>query len=378
MKVFHVIPHAGQGGINRELDLLLTAPLFPNRGEGGLGSDPPRLGVSDLRVCCLAGDGPATLRWRGMGGNVAVLNWRRVLDPRPLWMLAAHLREWRPDVIHAWGLESLRAVRLAAPKSTAAIVVRRPIPSDRRPGRQLLSRWERWLLAGATGILASSNAEASRCALAGLPVGAIHVVPPGVRMLPPARAYEKPLIVCAGALQPHKGFYEAVWAFDILQFVHDTVELVVVGDGPQRSRLERFAGNMGHGQRIRISPGVPDTGALLAKAALVWVPSLTDNGAGMVLEAMAAGLAVVASRWPGLAELVVDGETGFLVEQGNKVELARQTRHLLEDAALRKAIGIAARRRAEQLFAPAKFVDSWNRAIQHVRCPVSDVQCRQA
>jgi glycosyltransferase involved in cell wall biosynthesis len=367
MKVFHVIPHAGPCSISRELDLLLTAP-FVDR--------------SDLRICCLAGEGPATLRWREAGVNFEVLNWRRGLDPRPLWTLAAHLRAWRPDVIHAWGLEALRAVRLAAPKTTAAVVVRRPIPSDRRPGRgtgrSLLSRWERWLIAGANGIFASSTAEAARCAQAGLPIGAIRVVPPGVRLFPLTQTPEIPRIVCAGALQPHNGFYEAIWAFDILQFVHDTVELVIVGDGPQRRRLEQFAGQMGHGPRIKFAGQVRDIASFLAQAALVWVPSLTDSGTGMVLEAMACGLAVVASRWPGLAELAVDGETCILVERGNKIELARQTRRLLEDTVLRRDLGKAARRRAEQLFSPAKFVDSWNRAINEVRSPVSDVRSQQA
>jgi glycosyltransferase involved in cell wall biosynthesis len=367
MKVFHVIPHAGHCGISRELDLLLTTTSCA---------------PCDIRVCCLAGDGPVTQSWRAAGVNVEVLNWRRGLDPRPLWTLAAHLREWRPDVIFAWGLEALRSVRLAAPKTTAAVVVRKAIPSDRRPGGgpggHLLSRWERWLIAGANGIFASSSAEAVRCAQAGLSVAAVHVVPPGVRTLPPTQIQEKPIIVCAGALQPHKGFYEAIWAFDILQFVHDTVELVVVGDGPQRRRLEKFAGNMGHGHRIRFTGEVADIAPLLAQAALVWVPSLTDSGAGMVLEAMAAGLAVVASRWPGLAELVMDGETGFLVKPGDKLDLARQARRLLDDASLCLRLGIAARRRAEQLFSPAKFVDSWNQAVGEVRCPKSDVRCQQA
>ena len=76
---------------------------------------------------------------------------------------------------------------------------------------------------------------------------------------------------------------------------------------------------------------------LLAQAAVVWVPSLADSGFGVALQAMAAGRPVVASRWPALAELVVDGETGYLVQPGSKIELAQKTRRLLGDAGLRAA-----------------------------------------
>jgi glycosyltransferase involved in cell wall biosynthesis len=367
MKVFHVIPHAGYCGINRELDLLLNSP-----------SSAPQ----DVRVCCLAGDGPVTRRWRALDMNVEALNWQRVIDLRPAWTLVGQLREWRPDVIHAWGLASLRAVRLAARQTSAAIVVRKPLPSERRPrqssGLNLLSRWERWLLASADLLLASTDAEAARCVKAGLSAAALRVVPSGVQIRPAGKTAENPRIVCAGALQAHKGFYEAIWAFDILQFVNDTVVLIIVGDGPQRRRLEQFAGNMGHGSRIQIVGEVGETDPLLTQAALVWAPSLTDSGAGVVLEAMAAGLPVVASRWPGLVEIVADGETGVLVAPGDKVDLARQTRRLLDDRPLRLRLGEAARCRAERFFSPDRFVDSWNQAINNVRSPKSDVRCLQA
>jgi glycosyltransferase involved in cell wall biosynthesis len=354
MKVLHVVPDARLGGTSRELDLLLTEA---------------QSGRQEARVCCLAGDGPAQQGWRTAGVHVDLLAWRGRLDPRPLWALAAHLREWRPDVIHAWGLEALGVVRLAAPLHSSqrtTIVVRKPIPSA-HPSRdgtysRLLSRWERWLIGGADRILVSSHAEAARCVGAGIPLAVVRIVPPGAQALPPAVEQGKSCILCVGALQPHKGFFEAIWTFDILRFVNNDVELLMVGDGPLRGRLQEFAHKTGVGHRIHFAGEVKDTAPRLAQASVVWVPSLTDSGARAVLEAMAAGLPVVASRWPGLAELVVDGETGFLVEPGNKMDLARQTRRLLEDADLRRRLGEAARRRVEDQFSPGSFIDKWSRA----------------
>ena len=141
-------------------------------------------------------------------------------------------------------------------------------------------------------------------------------------------------MVCTGRIQPHKGFYEAIWAFDILRFLRDDVDLVIAGAGPERRRLEKFVERTGLRNRIQLPGEVGNIAPVLAGASLAWVPSLNDTGPGFALEAMAAGLPVIASRVPALAEIVVDGETGFLIEPGNKMELARQTRRLLDDPEL--------------------------------------------
>jgi glycosyltransferase involved in cell wall biosynthesis len=353
MKTLHVVPHAHRGGISRELGLLLADACF----------DP-----KSVRVACLGAKGPATASWRAAGLEVETLAWRRWLDPRPLWTLAAQVREFQPDIINVWGLDALRAVRLAAPKTAAVVGVRRPIPSNRgsRCGSKtpLLSRWERWLLRGADRIFASSNAEALCCLAAGLSPAAVRVVAPGVRPLPAPKLSHKPCIVCAGSLEPHKGFYEAIWAFDMLHFVNDDVELVIAGEGPQRGRLTEYANKMGLGHRIHLPGELPDIAPLLAQASLVWVPSQTDCGTGVALEAMAAGVPVLACRWPVLAEIVIDGETGVLIDPRNKMELARQTRFLLDDAARRLELGEAGRRRAIQVFSAEKFVETWSQACK--------------
>jgi glycosyltransferase involved in cell wall biosynthesis len=350
MKVLHVAPHLLPGSLTRELDLLLTGqPSLPLDGQ----------------VWCLGADGPASSRWRAAGVPVDVLGWRRWLDPRPLWALAGRLRELRPDVIHAWGMAALRAVRLAAPQTNATVMVRQPLPAERknRGGGNacLLSPWERWLLQRADRILVSSNAEAGRCAAAGLPAANLRLVPPGVRLLPPARPQDKLRILCAGALLPHKGFYEAIWVFDILRFIHRDVELVIVGEGPERRRLEDFACRIGQAHSIHLPGRTADLAPWLAQASLVWLPSLTDSGAGVALEAMAAGLPVLGYCWPALAECVIDGATGLLTAPANKMGLAQQTHRLLLDASLRRRLGEEGRKRAEAIYSQRSFVESWGR-----------------
>jgi glycosyltransferase involved in cell wall biosynthesis len=79
---------------------------------------------------------------------------------------------------------------------------------------------------------------------------------------------------------------------------------------------------------------------------------------GAALEAMAVGRPVVASRLPDLAEIVVEGETGFLVEPNNKAALARQTRLLLDDPLRRQRMGESGRQRVREKFTVARLVET--------------------
>jgi len=113
-----------------------------------------------------------------------------------------------------------------------------------------------------------------------------------------------------------------------------------------------------------------DMADLLARATLVWVPSLGDTGLHFTLEAMAAGKPVVATNVPSLREIIVDGQTGFLIAPGDKVALARRTRELLRDPELARRMGEAARRRA-LAFSADRFVER-SAAVYREHAPHAD------
>jgi glycosyltransferase involved in cell wall biosynthesis len=336
MKILHIVPHLRPSSHERDLRLVLGQPS----GEA-------------VVVCTL--DDSASL-FRVTGVTVEALDWRRLLDPRPLWRLARLVRAFKPDTVHAWGLAALRAFRLAAVKWRGIVVVNRPLASA-----QPLGALDRWLLRGADCILVRGTAEAQRCSHMGIAESRLSLVLPGVVQRSNA-VPDRPHIVCAGALQPHNGFWDAIWTLDILHFVHEDIELVIAGDGPERPRLERFAASTGLGERVHFVGEAVDRPALLARAAVAWVPSRVDCGARVALEAMAAGLPVIASRWPSLAEVVVDGETGWLISPGDKMALARLTRRLLDDPALIRTMGEAGCRRAREQYSVERFVQSWRQA----------------
>jgi len=299
---------------------------------------------------------------RAAGVSVDALGATRLFNLAALWRLRRLVREYRPDVVHTWGRPSLWAVALAAASGAHALAASSPFLPGKDRGTP--SRLDRWLLRRVDRILVSGPAAAERCCRLGLAAGRVAIVPPGVETSSAERSVASVLgtlncprtIVCAGPLEIHKGFLEAIWAFDILQYVFVDLHFVLAGTGPDRDRLERFVALAVNGRRVHLVGSQADLGNLLARAEVVWVPSLAEGGVNLALEAMALGRPVVASRLPGLAEIIADGETGLLVTPGSKVELCRQTRRLLDDAGQRHLLGAAGRHRAATHFAAADFV----------------------
>jgi glycosyltransferase involved in cell wall biosynthesis len=162
----------------------------------------------------------------------------------------------------------------------------------------------------------------------------IEVVPSGVEL--PAEVGEEanpPEVLYAGRLSPEKGVLELVEAAE-------GMNLIVAGDGPLRDRIPHALGFVPPAELAR----------LYARAAVVACPSRREGFGVACLEAMAHGRPVVASGVGGLLDLVVNGETGILVEPGNVPALRAALERLLADPALRRQLGEAGRRRAAEHF----------------------------
>jgi len=162
-------------------------------------------------------------------------------------------------------------------------------------------------------------------------------------------------VLCAGSMEPHRGFRNAIWTLDILNILFDDLHLLLLGDGPDRANLERFAQGIQLRDRVHFVGARADVRPFLERAALIWVPSLGDCGLTITLEALAAGKPVVASNVPSLRAIIRDGETGFLIPPGDKVALGRRTRELLRNPDLARRMGEAGRRFAAS-YTPGNFI----------------------
>jgi glycosyltransferase involved in cell wall biosynthesis len=348
--ILSLIPHLEYNGAARQLTLLAA----------GLPRD-----RFTQRVCVLGRAGPWAEDLRRAGVEVEVFGWRRWIDPQPLLALHRSLASFRPDVLHAWRLPALRVMALLPGIPRAPLVVSNGL--NAAAGELRLDWLDRWLLRRASRVVTRGPAEATQLRALGVREDrivqvrlAVADVAPGLSRAEVCGRLGLPrdgrLLVAVGPLNQHKGFRDAIWAFDLLRHPYGELHLVLIGGGPERQRLERFARTTQGTDRVHFVGEYSDVPALLARAEAVWVPSRADTGHNVALEAMAAGCPVVASRWPGLADIIVAGETGFLIRPGDKAALARQTRRLLDDGDLRQRLGEAARQRAADHFSPAAAV----------------------
>ena len=126
--------------------------------------------------------------------------------------------------------------------------------------------------------------------------------------------------------------------------------LIVVGDGPQREMLEALSRELGVADRCWFAGDRSDVGALLCQLDVFVLPSLNEGISNTILEAMACGLPVIATRVGGNPELVEDGRSGYLIDVGDGTALTRRLAELLDDRESRLEMGRVARQKIEDRF----------------------------
>lgn len=164
-----------------------------------------------------------------------------------------------------------------------------------------------------------------------------------------------PTVLYAGRLAREKGVDVLVEAVARVQQDEPETALVVAGDGPRRAGLEELARHTLRPGSFRFTGRLApeELAPLYRRAAVVALPTLwMENCPVAVLEAMAHGRPVVATRIGGLPELVEDGVTGYLFERGDAADLAGKLVRLLADPELRRRAGEAAAGRYRQRYAP--------------------------
>jgi glycosyltransferase involved in cell wall biosynthesis len=133
--------------------------------------------------------------------------------------------------------------------------------------------------------------------------------------------------------------------------------LCLVGDGPKRQSIENLARELGIHARVDFMGNRDDVPSILAASDIFVLASKSEMLPISILEAMRAGLPVIASDVGGVSEAVVHGETGFLVPSGSVSPLAKALTKLSENPALRRQLGCAARQRFTGKFLAARMVE---------------------
>jgi glycosyltransferase involved in cell wall biosynthesis len=351
-RILQIIPTLDQAGAEKQMSLLAR----------GLPRD-----EFEVHVCALTRGGPleAELLQAGIPPVVIGKAWR--LDPWAFWRLRRHVARLRPDLVQTWLFAGNAYGRAAGILAGVKHLV---------AGERCVDLWkgdlelviDRWLARRTDRIVANSQGVRDYYVQHGLPTTRIEVIPNGVGLAPASRLSGAAvreqlglppgsrLIGLVGRLWMQKRVKDAIWAADLLKVIRDDVHLLVIGDGPQRQRLLRFRENVRIRDKVHFLGHRADVADLLPHFDLLWSTSRFEGQSNAILEAMAAGVPVVATDIPGTRDLVVHGQTGYLVPVGDRAGITRYTDRLLNDPALAARLGQAGRQRALAEFSVEKMV----------------------
>lgn len=168
-----------------------------------------------------------------------------------------------------------------------------------------------------------------------------------------------PVIGIAARLTRQKGHSFLLMAFSQLLSSWPEAQLMIAGDGEERSSLENLAHQLGISHNVRFLGAIRDVREFLSVLDLFAHPSIFEGLGIAVIEAMSMGAPIVATRVDGLVELINDGMEGLLVEPGNPTALAGAMNRILINADLGKTLGRQARQRAVNQFSLKTMIEEY-------------------
>jgi glycosyltransferase involved in cell wall biosynthesis len=281
--------------------------------------------------------------------------WRGARDPVGAWRFWRNLRSQKFAIVHLhFGGRSVCGLARAA---TQAKIIRHLHGRILEPGGLTPVCFS---ARGTDAVVAVSQAVASR--VVDGPARVIYAgvtVPPGN---PPAlrpRSTSEIILGTAGRLVELKGIEYLLSAAATLRREFPALRVEIAGAGPQREKLGRAVALAGLGGQVEFLGWIDDLASVLSRWDVFVMPSLEEGFPMAALDAMAAGLPVVATSVGGVPELIEDGKTGWLVPPRDAEALASRLRLLLCNPELRLSVGTAAYARVRDHFDAAQMTESF-------------------
>ncbi|MBI3782656.1 MAG: glycosyltransferase [Deltaproteobacteria bacterium] len=301
-------------------------------------------GGDEVQVVAITRDGPIGSALRARGIPVTVLHIRGSRDVRVPLQLAAILWRFRADVVHSHLAIADLAAMLARPfaPGAAAVTTVHSFYGPPQVEGLKLTVWRAGLRTFDHVVFVGDSVRTSLPAMS-------HATIVRPSLFDPARtvdrvraraalgiADETPLVMAVGRLVPVKGFDMLGRAAPML--TTPGARILLVGEGPSRQELSRY-------RQLELVGGRDDAAALIAAADVLVCPSRSEGFPQVPIEAMAAGVPVVATNVGGVPEVVVPGRGGCLVPVEDPAALAAALDALLVDRDQARALGEAGRSR---------------------------------
>ncbi len=355
LKVIHLITELDRGGAQTALYRLLAH------------SDRQRYAFHVL--CLYNGDKVVAQQIRQLGIPVTDLGMSRQWRMDALWRLYQILRQERPFLLHTWMFHANIPGRVLGRLAGVPAI----ISAERTMGQE--GRFRR-LLNRLTGNLPDSIICVSQqvadfaASEIGLPRARLTVIRNGIDLAqfdnlpdrPTARAEsglppQGRIIAAIGRPRPVKGFAYLLDAFARIAATYPDLHLLFVGDGPEKRPLQAAAQQLPCANHILFLGDQQEIPRLLAGVDVLVLPSLWEGLPNVVLEAMAAGLPVVATAVGGTPELLIPNETGLLVPPRDPGALAEAICQLLDHPEWAAQMGQNGRQRVAEQFTIERMVE---------------------
>jgi glycosyltransferase involved in cell wall biosynthesis len=350
-RILHIIDSLDYNGVTSQLLVLAKSLAQAN---------------IEVHVCALGINNPRQIDFAAAGISTHTIPRRWALDPLADWQLVRYVRKLKPSIVQTW--DSL-------PGMFGPIMAGLPFIA----GNYRIDRWKpawQWALERRFAKRAARRSTNSMPVRAwsvrhGLPAAESSVIPGGVELERRSdvsreellRTLNLPadarLIGVVGQLAPQKRVKDLIWAADLLRVLHNNLRVLVIGDGPLRDQLQEYARLASDLEHIHFLGAGSDAWRITPHLDVLWNASENVGQSVAILEAMAAGVPVIASDTESNRELIVDGETGYLIPLGTRsgrAARARLTDRIFTDVSLASRLGKASIDRVAERFSAEQML----------------------
>lgn len=340
IKVCLIVPTLEQGGAEKQLAMLAC------------GLDRSHFEPS---VVVLTRTGPLESKLRAAGIDVHLIGKKVTADPWAWYKLFRTIKQIKPDIVHTWIFAANAYGRSAALLAKVPVVVGSERSVDPWKGTWQLSI-DRFLAKRTRGISTNSQGVVDFYHDHGVDPTNFTIIPNGIeprqvdQEISRQAAFERlgiptsnKLILSIGRLWHQKGYKDLIWSAEMLRIMREDISYVVLGEGPERERLEAYRDNVRAGAAVHLLGHRSDAAQILPYADLFWNGSLYEGQSNGILEAMQAGVPVMATDIPGNRDLIENEKTGILFPVGDVDRLMRTSNQLLNDSQQRSRLIESAR-----------------------------------
>jgi glycosyltransferase involved in cell wall biosynthesis len=318
---------------------------------------------------------------RAEGVEVDVISERFRFDPRAIRQLRRIVARRKPDIVQTHMIKSHFLTKLSGIGRKYPWVAYHHGYTTTDLKMRGYNQLNRWSLPSAARVITVCGPFAKDLSQAGVPRDRIivchnSVAAPPVVSEDSKRALKERLgifdceriVLAVGRLSREKGHRHLVDAIAMLRDLNSELKfkLIIVGEGPEREDLERTVRQKVLNGSVLFIGHVEDTSPYYAIADALALPSHSEGSPNVLLEAMAAGLPVIATAVGGVPEIAINEENALLVAPGDHGSFARALNRLLTDTELARKLGAAAAMHVAEKFSPAAYVRSLLRVYQNL------------